>query len=124
MGRYFENLRNSWSKKGLPLDKLLYAPQIGSNYWLCVCGTFNWSVESSCCKCGAELEWLLENTDVSSMNRNEKLFKHQNNEQEISPAETQIDTSKEQEASLNIQSKPKKRKKEKKSLDSGLAKAK
>lgn len=115
MGRYFENLRNSWSKKGLPSDKLLYAPQIGSNYWLCVCGTFNWSVESSCCKCGAELEWLLENTDVSSMNRNEKFFKHQNNEQEISPVETQIDTSKEQEASLNIQSKPKKRKKEKKS---------
>lgn len=60
MGRYFSAFSDSWKKEGLPEEKLLYAPSINEDYWLCACGAFNWGVEKSCCECGAGLEWLFE----------------------------------------------------------------
>ena len=114
MGRYFGKFRDLWSEKGLPDDKLLYAPQIGTNYWLCVCGTFNWPVEETCCECGAELEWLLESTDVSTMNQNENFLKHQSNETESLTTKTENISPKKQNNSLNTQPKPSKTSKRKK----------
>lgn len=78
MGRYFSKFRDLWLQEGLADDKLLYAPHIGNGYWLCVCGAFNWSVEDTCCKCSAKLNWLAENTDVSAMNRDENFLKRKN----------------------------------------------
>lgn len=114
MGRYFGKFRALWSEKHLPDDKLLYAPQVGNNYWLCVCGTFNWSVEETCCKCGAELDWLLESTDVSTMNRNESFPKHQSNETVPLTMELENVFPQEKESSPNVQPKPTKAPKRKK----------
>lgn len=77
MGRYFEKLRTEWSEKGLEGERLLYAPCIKDDYWICACGTLNWSVEESCCECGANLDWLDEVTNVSLLRSNEEIFKKQ-----------------------------------------------
>lgn len=75
MGRYFDKFKDLWVKKGLEGERLIYAPSIQNDYWLCVCGTFNWTVEKKCCKCGAELSWLEENTDVSALRKEEDFSK-------------------------------------------------
>lgn len=82
MGRYFSKFKDLWKEKGLAGERLLYAPLIKNDYWLCSCGTFNWNMEETCCKCGAELNWLEENTDVSALNREEDFLKRQNEKTE------------------------------------------
>lgn len=88
MGRYFNKLRTEWSEKRLKSERLLYAPCIKDDYWLCACGTLNWGVEESCCECGAELKWLTEATDVSLLRSNEEIFKKQSAKAEKSPTIT------------------------------------
>ncbi len=77
MGRYFEQLKKEWTDKGYKAERLLYAPVIKDEYRLCACGTLNWGVEDTCCKCGADLEWLGEAADVSIRRNNEEIFKKQ-----------------------------------------------
>lgn len=77
MGRYFEELKTEWAENGLKVERLLYAPIIKEDYWLCACGTLNWGVEDKCCECGAKLEWLAEVTDVSIRISNEDTLKRQ-----------------------------------------------
>lgn len=84
MGRHFGKLKDLWTEKGLADERLLYAPLIKNDYWLCSCGTFNWNMEEICCKCGVELNWLEENTDVSALNREEEFLKRQSEKAEKS----------------------------------------
>ena len=37
MGRYFDKFKDLWIKKGLDGERLIYAPSIQNDYWLCVC---------------------------------------------------------------------------------------
>lgn len=114
MGRYFGKFRDLWLKEGLADDKLLYAPHIENGYWLCVCGAFNWSVEDTCCKCGAKLNWLAENTDVSAMNRDEDFLKRKNEKLEYTTNEVIENTPEQQEALYKDKKEHIKSKKEKK----------
>lgn len=43
--------------------KLSMQPKFEKDYWLCACGTLNWSNEENCCVCGVPREWLKENVD-------------------------------------------------------------
>lgn len=114
MGRYFAKFRDLWLDKKLANDKLLYAPHIGNEYWLCICGTFNWSIENTCCKCGAELEWIAENTDVSAMHQNEGFLKRQSSKTEYPAPEIAENISKQQESVPEAQTEHIKPPKEKK----------
>ena len=43
--------------------KLSLQPKFERDYWLCACGTLNWSNEAVCCTCGVEKDWLQKNSD-------------------------------------------------------------
>lgn len=100
MGRYFGDFSDLWREKGLAKDKLLYAPYIGNEYWLCVCGTFNWYVEENCCNCGVELEWLTENTDISNMHRKDNFLVQHNEKTKYSMPESENNEIEQQDAQI------------------------
>ena len=43
--------------------KLILQPKFEKAYWLCACGSLNWSDETTCCCCGVTKKWLQANTD-------------------------------------------------------------
>ncbi len=51
------------AKVDLDHTKLIFQPVFKEKYWLCGCGTLNWSEEEQCTVCGAGREWLRKNTD-------------------------------------------------------------
>lgn len=54
--------------------KLIFHPVFDEIYWLCACGTFNWSDEDICCCCGVRKHWLIKNVQP-------ELLEMQNTEQ-------------------------------------------
>ena len=57
---------NNCVEANLDQSKLILQPVFEKSYWMCACGTLNWSDEEACCTCGASKSWLMENinTDV------------------------------------------------------------
>ncbi len=50
------------TKANIDHTKLIFEPVFKNEYWMCACGTLNWSDENTCSGCKVTKDWLIRNT--------------------------------------------------------------
>ena len=61
-GDYNKQFLRLCSRSGIDGTMLVFEPLFQKNYWLCACGSFNWSDERVCSQCHVGRSWLEKNT--------------------------------------------------------------
>ncbi len=59
-------------------NKYVFNPIFEKNHWMCACGCFNWGAEFECYDCGANRDWLKENTNLDTLLVYKEAFVKQN----------------------------------------------
>ncbi len=64
-------------KKNIDHTKLIFQPVFQDLYWLCACGTLNWSDEENCSECKISREWLESNVQTDKLRTQEEKRKEE-----------------------------------------------